>query len=85
MERTGSGILGGRVPDGWRLGSHVWLSVPPTHVLVAQLLREDLPEDKPVAVYRKQKRYAGVLRMSKHPYLEIDPAAMDTLDSLIST
>ena len=27
----------------------------------------------------------AMLRMSRHPYLEVDPAAMDTLDSLIST
>lgn len=43
-----------------------------------------MPDDKPVAVYHKEKRYAFVLRMSQLPYLEIDPVAMDTLDSLIS-
>lgn len=49
----------------------------------AQLVREDLPESQPVAVYHREKRYMHVLRMSKHPYLEITPAAMDTLDSLV--
>lgn len=49
----------------------------------AQLIRDDLPENQPVAVYHREKRYMHVLRMSKHPYLEITPAAMDTLDSLI--
>ena len=44
-----------------------------------------MPEDQPVAVYYKEKRYAYMLRMSKYPYLEINAAAMDTLDSLIST
>ncbi|KAI0699658.1 hypothetical protein BC835DRAFT_522178 [Cytidiella melzeri] len=48
-----------------------------------ELVREDMPEDKPVAVYHKQKRFAYVLKMSQHPYLEVDPVAMDTLDSLI--
>lgn len=42
-----------------------------------------MPEDKPVAVYHREKRHMLVLRMSKHPYLEIDPIALDTLDSLI--
>ncbi|KAK7688899.1 hypothetical protein QCA50_007590 [Cerrena zonata] len=40
-------------------------------------------EDQPVAWYHRQKRYLGLLRMSQHPYLEIDSMAMDTLDSLI--
>ncbi|KAI0818656.1 hypothetical protein BC629DRAFT_1588008 [Irpex lacteus] len=48
-----------------------------------ELLREDLPEDKPVAVYHREKRFAYMLRMSQLPYLEVDPVAMDTLDSLI--
>ncbi|KAI0792684.1 hypothetical protein C8Q75DRAFT_750891 [Abortiporus biennis] len=48
-----------------------------------ELVRDDLPSDKPVAIYHRQKRYAFVLRMSRHPYLEIDSAALDTLDSLI--
>lgn len=52
-------------------------------VTVPQLVREDMPEDKPVAVYHKEKRYAFMLKMSRHPYLEVDPVAMDTLDSLI--
>ncbi|TCD64677.1 hypothetical protein EIP91_003791 [Steccherinum ochraceum] len=47
-----------------------------------ELLREDMP-DYPVATYHRQKRYMYVLRMSQHPYLEVDSAAMDTLDSLI--
>ncbi|KAJ3552459.1 hypothetical protein NM688_g4144 [Phlebia brevispora] len=47
------------------------------------LVRDDLPEDQPVAVYHREKRYMHVLRMSQHPYLEITSAAMDTLDSLI--
>ncbi|THH31870.1 hypothetical protein EUX98_g2315 [Antrodiella citrinella] len=47
-----------------------------------ELLREDMP-DRPVATYHRQKRYFYVLRMSQHPYLEVDAAAMDTLDSLI--
>ena len=42
-----------------------------------------MPEDKPVAVYHKEKRHMLVLRMSKRPYLEVDSVAMDTLDSLI--
>ena len=42
-----------------------------------------MPEDKPVAVYHKEKRHMHVLRMSRHPYLEVDPVALDTLDSLI--
>ncbi|KAF7799688.1 hypothetical protein EIP86_010930 [Pleurotus ostreatoroseus] len=48
-----------------------------------ELLREDLPADQPVAVYHREKRYMHVLRMSRQPYIEITPAAMDTLDSLI--
>lgn len=43
-----------------------------------------MPEDQPVAVYHREKRHAGVLRMSQQPYLEIDSCALDTLDSLIS-
>ena len=50
---------------------------------LCQLVREDMPEDQPVAVYHREKRYMHVLRMSQHPYLMIQPAAMDTLDSLI--
>jgi hypothetical protein len=46
-------------------------------------MREDMPEDKPVAVYHRERRYAYMLKMSRHPYLEVDPVAMDTLDSLI--
>lgn len=48
-----------------------------------ELVREDMPEDKPVAVYHREKRHMSLLRMSQHPYLEVDTAAMDTLDSLI--
>ncbi|EKM56078.1 uncharacterized protein PHACADRAFT_257139 [Phanerochaete carnosa HHB-10118-sp] len=48
-----------------------------------ELVREDMSEDEPVAVYHREKRHAAMLRMSRHPYLEVDPAAMDTLDSLI--
>ncbi|KAI0345013.1 hypothetical protein BDW22DRAFT_988143 [Trametopsis cervina] len=48
-----------------------------------ELVREDIPGDRPVAVYYKEKRYAYLLRMAKHPYLEIDPVALDTLDSVI--
>ncbi|CAL1703249.1 unnamed protein product [Somion occarium] len=40
-------------------------------------------EDQPVAWYHREKRYLGVLRMSKLPCLEVDNMAMDTLDSLI--
>lgn len=52
-------------------------------ILPAQLVREDMPDDQPVAVYHRQKRHMFVLRMSKQPYLEVDPVALDTLDSLI--
>ncbi|KAI0093835.1 hypothetical protein BDY19DRAFT_989369 [Irpex rosettiformis] len=48
-----------------------------------ELRRDDMPEDKPVAVYYKEKRYAYALKMSRLPYLEVDPVVMDTLDSLI--
>lgn len=48
-----------------------------------ELVREDLPGDQPVAVYHRQKRHLFVLRMSRHPFLEVDTEAMDTLDSLI--
>ncbi|KIP07490.1 hypothetical protein PHLGIDRAFT_415603 [Phlebiopsis gigantea 11061_1 CR5-6] len=48
-----------------------------------ELVREDMPDDQPVAVYHDKKRHMFVLRMSKHPYLEVDPAALDTMDSLI--
>lgn len=34
-------------------------------------------------MYHQEKRHMAVLRMSEHPYLEVDAAAMDTLDSLI--
>lgn len=44
-----------------------------------------MPEDEPVAIYHREKRHMTMLRMSQHPYLEVDSAAMDTLDSLIST
>ncbi|GJE88054.1 hypothetical protein PsYK624_041370 [Phanerochaete sordida] len=48
-----------------------------------ELIREDMPEDEPVAIYHREKRHMTMLRMSQHPYLEVDSAAMDTLDSLI--
>lgn len=38
-----------------------------------------------MAVYHREKRHVGVLRMSQQPYLEIDSCALDTLDSLISS
>lgn len=47
-----------------------------------ELLREDMPE-RPVATYHRQKRHFYVLRMSQHPYLEVDAAVMDTLDFVI--
>ena len=43
-----------------------------------------MPDDQPVAVYHDKKRHMFVLRMSEHPYLEVDPVALDTMDSLIS-
>jgi len=48
-----------------------------------QLTKQNEPESKPVAIYHRHKRYFMVLRMSRQPYLEIQPAVMETLDSLI--
>ncbi|KAL5512009.1 hypothetical protein ACEPAH_5228 [Sanghuangporus vaninii] len=48
-----------------------------------ELIREQDPDSSPVAVYHKHRRHFLVLRMSRQPYLEIQPSAMETLDSLI--
>ncbi|EIN07948.1 hypothetical protein PUNSTDRAFT_135465 [Punctularia strigosozonata HHB-11173 SS5] len=50
-----------------------------------ELLRNDISEYHPLAVYHKHRRFMHVLRVSEHPYLEVDPIALDTLDSLIIT
>ena len=47
-----------------------------------QLVRLDT--QKTVAAYHREERFLHVLRMSRLPRLEVDRAAMDTLDSLIS-
>jgi len=48
-----------------------------------ELIKEDDPEGKPVAVYHKHKRYFFFFRISRQPYLEVQPSVMETLDSLI--
>ncbi|TFY82240.1 hypothetical protein EWM64_g1781 [Hericium alpestre] len=48
-----------------------------------ELVHEDAPEGKPLAVFHRQKRYFFVLRMSRQPFIEIDMSVLDTLDSLI--
>ncbi|KAI0737962.1 hypothetical protein C8Q80DRAFT_1125061 [Daedaleopsis nitida] len=49
-----------------------------------ELVRDDRQE-KPVAAYHKEKRYLHVLRMSQHPYLEVDPdpTTIQGLDYLV--
>ncbi|THH04472.1 hypothetical protein EW145_g5497 [Phellinidium pouzarii] len=48
-----------------------------------ELMREQEPDGKPVAIYHRHRRYFLVLRMSQKPYLEVQPSVMETLDSLI--
>ncbi|KAI0823913.1 hypothetical protein BC628DRAFT_1323970 [Trametes gibbosa] len=47
-----------------------------------QLTREDDP-DKPLVTFHREKRYLHVLRMSQHPYLEVHPSALESLDYII--
>lgn len=44
---------------------------------------EGQPEDRPLAVYHRHKRYFFMLKMSRLPYLEVDPSLMETLDTVI--
>ena len=49
----------------------------------SQLIREDYP-GRPVAAYHKEKRYLHVLRISQHPYIEIDLTWTEaTLDQVV--
>ncbi|OCH88240.1 hypothetical protein OBBRIDRAFT_734857 [Obba rivulosa] len=48
-----------------------------------ELVLEDEPGSKPLATYHRQKRHLYVLLISQHPYIEVEPDALDTLDSLI--
>ncbi|KAI0628756.1 hypothetical protein C8Q77DRAFT_1067261 [Trametes polyzona] len=47
-----------------------------------ELTREDEPET-PLVTFHKEKRYLHVLRMSQHPYLEVHPSALESLDYII--
>ncbi|KAH9857533.1 hypothetical protein C2E23DRAFT_279099 [Lenzites betulinus] len=47
-----------------------------------QLTRDDDP-DKPLVTFHKEKRYMHVLRMSQHPYLEVHPSALESLDYIV--
>jgi len=44
--------------------------------LTAQLVRADAPNEKPV--FHRHRRYFFVLRMSRHPYIEIEPSMLNT-------
>ncbi|KAI0062034.1 hypothetical protein BV25DRAFT_689489 [Artomyces pyxidatus] len=59
--------------------AYVWV-IKDRHL---ELVREAAPDEKPLAVFHRHKRWLFVLRMSRHPYIEIDPSVLDTLDSLI--
>lgn len=47
-----------------------------------QLTRDDDPE-KALVSFHRERRYLHVLRMSQHPYLEVHPAALESLDYII--
>ncbi|KAI0046917.1 hypothetical protein FA95DRAFT_1582851 [Auriscalpium vulgare] len=59
--------------------SYIW-RVKGRHL---ELVQEDNSGNTPVAVFHPHKRYLFVLRMSRHPYLEIDASMLDALDSVI--
>ncbi|KAH8114209.1 hypothetical protein DFH11DRAFT_1509353 [Phellopilus nigrolimitatus] len=48
-----------------------------------ELMQEQEPDGRPVAVYHKHRRYLYVLKVSRQPYLEVHQSVMETLDSLI--
>ncbi|KZT36341.1 hypothetical protein SISSUDRAFT_1024350 [Sistotremastrum suecicum HHB10207 ss-3] len=92
MEKDGMTMGGGmkkKGPDAVRLrGEHVFRGKDGKQYRwqekkrQLQLIRQDEP-DKPVATFHRERRYFFVLRMSRQPYLEIQPGCMETLDSLI--
>lgn len=47
-----------------------------------QLTRDDDP-GKALVSFHRERRYLHVLRMSQHPYLEVHPAALESLDYII--
>ena len=51
--------------------------------LPSQLIREQEPDAGPVAIYHKNRRRLFLLGSSRRPYLEVQPSAKETLDSLI--
>ncbi|KAI0781495.1 hypothetical protein BD413DRAFT_608628 [Trametes elegans] len=47
-----------------------------------ELTRDDAP-DRPLVAFYKEKRYLHILRMSQHPYLELHPSVLDSLDYVV--
>ena len=50
---------------------------------VSERVKEQDSDGKPVAVFHKERRFFLAFRISRRPYLEVQPVVMETLDSLI--
>ncbi len=74
------GAAGGECPCAFVRGDCVGGSSAETEEL--QLTRDDDPE-KALVSFHRERRYLHVLRMSQHPYLEVHPAALESLDYII--